>query len=74
MIGYEINEKDIKAVIRYLQIHNPANADREYAIQLLELMKEIAREMIKTDMEFTELLLKALKERKRRTQENNDES
>ena len=74
MIGYGINEKDIETVIRYLAIHNPANADREYAIQLLELMREMAREMIKTDIEFTELLLKALKERKRQTRDDNDKS
>jgi DNA-binding phage protein len=50
---YEINEKDIESVIKYLKIHNPENADREYAIQLLNLMQnsmgQIARSVDLTD-------------------------
>ena len=63
-IGYEINEKDIATVIRHLKIHDPANADREYAIQVLELMHEIAKRVVNAGMEFTKLFLEALKEKK----------
>ena len=63
-IGYEINEKDIATVIRHLKIHDLANADREYAIQVLELMHEIAKRVVSAGMEFTELFLEALKEKK----------
>ena len=41
------------SVIKYLKIHNPENADREYAIQLLNLMQnsmgQIARSVDLTD-------------------------
>ena len=63
-IGYEINEKDIATVIRHLKIHDPANADREYAIQVLELMHEIAKRVANADLEAAELFLEALKQKK----------
>lgn len=59
MTGYKINEKDIQSVIRYLKIHDPENADREYAIQILELMHDIAKRMVKKDVGFAKLFLKA---------------
>lgn len=70
MTGYEINNKDIEAIIRYLKIHDPKNADKEYAIQILELMKETAKQLVNTDMEFTELLLKTLKKKKQEENSN----
>jgi hypothetical protein len=39
MSDYEINEKDIDSVIRYLKIHDPDNATPEKAIALLEEMQ-----------------------------------
>jgi len=36
---YEINEKDIESVIRYLKIHDPDNATPEKAISMLEDMQ-----------------------------------
>ena len=63
-IGYEINEKDITTVIRHLKIHDPANTDREYAIQVLELMHEIAKRVANAGLEFAELFLEALKQKK----------
>lgn len=30
---YHKNEEDIQKILRYLQIHDPKNANREYAIQ-----------------------------------------
>ncbi len=35
---YEINEKDIDSVIRWLKIHDPENATPETAIEILEKM------------------------------------
>ena len=64
MSGYEINEKDIAIVIRYLKIHNPENISREYAIQTLELMHEIAKDIAKESIQFAELFLQALKTKK----------
>ena len=68
-IGYEINEEDIATVIRHLKIHDPANADQEYAIQVLELMHEIAKRVANAGMKFAELFLEALKEKKQKEAE-----
>ena len=64
MSGYEINEKDIATVIRYLEMHNPENTDREYAIQILELMHEIAKEAVNEGLEFAKLFIQALEQKK----------
>ena len=56
----EITEEDITKVINYLKIHEPKNADREYAVQLLESMNEYAKELVNQDLEFAELIAKAL--------------
>ena len=68
MSGYEINEKDIETVIRYLKIHKSENTDREYAIQILELMHEIAKEAAGKHIEFRDLFLEALKNTGNNTQ------
>ena len=60
MSDYEVNEKDIEAVIRYLKIHDPKNADRKYAVQLLGVMQEVARELVDEDITIAELIQKAL--------------
>ena len=72
MSGYEMNEKDIATVIRYLKIHNPENTSQEYAIQMLELMHEIAKEMVEEDLEFAELFMEALNKRKRLDRQNKE--
>lgn len=61
MEGYQINEKDIEAVIRYLKIHDPKNADRDYAIQYLESLQGVASEIAQNDSELAEILRQALK-------------
>lgn len=62
MSDYVLNEKDIETVLRYLRIHNPENADRDYAIQKLELMQSaagvIANSGILTDEQVKEALEK----------------
>lgn len=45
---YQINEKDIETVIRYLEIHDPKNADRDYAIQFLESLQATAGELVRS--------------------------
>ena len=42
MSGYRINEEDIRRVIRYLKANKPENANREYAIQLLQIIQSSA--------------------------------
>ena len=39
MSDYEITEKDIDAVVRYLQIYHPDKANRDYAQAMLEYIK-----------------------------------
>ena len=61
MSDYEINEEDIKAVLRYLKIHNPENADRDYAVQLLEAMQDTAHNIVQSGIFTDEELLSAIK-------------
>ena len=63
MSDYEINEKDIESVITYLEHHDPENADREYAIELLHAMQETAKELVDQNIKFAQLLKLTLKER-----------
>lgn len=61
MNGYKINEKAIEAVLRQLRIDKPEKANREYAIQKLIAMNELAKELVNRDLEFAELLEKSMK-------------
>jgi threonine synthase len=61
MSDYEINEKDIETVLRYLKIHNPKNADRDYAVQLLEAMQVTAHDIVQSGVFTDEELLSAIK-------------
>lgn len=47
MSDYILNEADIEKVINYLKKHDPENADRDYAIQKLELMMSQASETVR---------------------------
>jgi TRAP-type uncharacterized transport system substrate-binding protein len=61
MSDYEINEKDIETVLRYLKIHNPENADRDYAVQLLKAMQNTAHNIVQSGVFADEELLNAIK-------------
>ena len=60
MSGYQINEEDIEAAISYLKIHKPEKANKECAVQLLEIMHNTVKKLVSTDIEFAEELEKAL--------------
>ncbi len=62
--NYEPNEKDIKSVIRYLEIHDPENATRERAIALLEDLQAGVHSMAHNNPELLEQLQKELAENK----------
>jgi len=47
MSDYVLNEKDIESTIKYLKIFDSKNADRDYAIQLLEVMQITAKDIVK---------------------------
>lgn len=62
-MDYEFNEEDIQKVINYLTIHNPENADRDYAVQLLQQMQDnafnVANSSVLTEEEIAEALKKS---------------
>ena len=66
MSAYDITEQDIEKTIRYLTHHDPKNADRDYAIQLLQVMQNMAHDLVKADVDSAELLQKALEELSKR--------
>lgn len=63
--AYHTNEEDIQAIIRYLKIHDPENADRDYAIQLIEAMQEFGSEIARSDASLAEAIRIALQNKKK---------
>lgn len=49
MEDYVITEEDIQKVIHHLGLTDPKNADRDYAIQLLESMQGVAQDLVRPD-------------------------
>lgn len=52
MSGYIINDDDIARVVRYLKTRRPERANREYAIQLLEVLHNAAKRVASVDPEL----------------------
>lgn len=47
------SEEAIEAALKYLKYHDPANANREYAVGLLQFMNRVAKEVAgKSDLDF----------------------
>lgn len=63
---YHQNEEDIQKIIRYLQIHDPKNANRDYAIQYIESMQGFGSELARSDEALAEALKKKLDEKKKK--------
>lgn len=63
---YHKNEEDIQKILRYLQIHDPKNANREYAIQYLDSMEGFGSELARTDESLAEALKEKLDEKKKK--------
>ncbi len=53
---YQITEEDIRKVITYLKIHDPQNADRDYAIQFIEAMQVKGNEIARSDEALAEAI------------------
>ena len=62
---YHKNEEDIQKVIRYLKIHDPKNANRDYAIQYIESMQGFGGELARSDESLAEALKKKLDEKRK---------
>jgi len=63
--GYQINEKDIDAVLNYLKIFDPENATLEMAIELLEYMQEKYHRMSHENPEQIKEIYEELKMKKK---------
>lgn len=61
---YHQNEEDIQKVIHYLEIHDPKNANREYAIQFIDSMQGFGSEIARSDEPLAEAIKKKLGEKK----------
>lgn len=63
MSDYEFTEVDIQKVLDYLKLHDPENADRDYAIQFLQQMQDnafnFANSGVLTEEEIAESLEKS---------------
>lgn len=60
MSNYEFTEVDIQKVLNYLTIHSPENADRDYAVQLLEQMQDKAFNIVNSGVLSDEEIEQAL--------------
>ena len=49
MSDYEITEQDIESTVKYLQIFHPENANREFAVEMLEYLKASVHRLALTD-------------------------
>lgn len=63
MSDYVLNDEDIEKILNYLKIHDPKNADRDYAIQKLELMMSEASEIVRNSGLSDEQIHKALEKK-----------
>ena len=54
MSGYEINEKDIQGVLRYLELFHAENANHEFAEEMLRYFKAALQRMALTDPDALE--------------------
>lgn len=59
MSDYEITEKDIESVVNYLRIFHPEDANREFAVELLEYLKASYHRLALTDPNALDELYKA---------------
>lgn len=63
---YHQNEEDIQKVILYLRIHDPKNANRDYAIQYIESMQGFGSELARADESLAEAIKKKLDEKNKK--------
>ena len=59
MSDYEITEQDIESTVKYLQIFHPENANREFAVEMLEYLKASVHRLALTNPEALDKLYKS---------------
>ena len=57
-------EEDIQSMLKYLEHHEPENANRLFAIEMLRVLQAMAKNLVNEDLSKAELLAKALKAKK----------
>ncbi len=63
--GYQMNEKDIESVIKFLKITDPENATPEVAILILERLQATFHTMSHEDPEKLKEIYESLKKEKK---------
>lgn len=61
---YEITEKDIESMVNYLRIFHPENANREFAVEMLEYLKAGYHRLALTDPDALDDLYEAFEKSK----------
>lgn len=61
MSDFQITDEDIDAVVRYLEIYHPENANREYAQRMLESTKSALHQIAINNPDDIEALYEQLK-------------
>lgn len=54
-------EKDIQSMLRYLKYHEPENANRSFAVEMLRALQVLAQDLANKDLSQAELIAKALR-------------
>lgn len=49
MSDYKITEEDVEGMLQYLRVFHPENANREYAVEMLEYLKATFHRLALTD-------------------------
>ena len=60
MSNDHIREQDIETIIGYLKIHDPDNASREDALEMLAYLQVLAKNLVNQDIKQAELFKQAL--------------
>ena len=60
MSDYEITEKDIESMVNYLRIFHPENANRDFAVEMLNYLKATSHRLAQSSSEMLETLYEAL--------------
>lgn len=65
MEHYKITEDDIQGMLHYLKVFHPENANREYAVELLEYMKSAYQRLALTSPNVLDDLYEAFQKSKK---------
>lgn len=70
MSDYQISNEDIDAVVRYLEIYHPENANREYAQRMLESTKSALHQIAINNPDDIEALYEQVEASDKKSSDN----